>query len=71
MHIIFYFLFFHIIDFHPNISGFNVLEQVSIAALDCNRIDVAASCIHTLIKEFPKSLRVRTLIVMKLEAQER
>lgn len=50
---------------------FNVLEQVSIAALDCNRIDVAASCIHTLIKEFPKSLRVRTLIVMKLEAQER
>ncbi|KAL1465453.1 hypothetical protein WDU94_005026 [Cyamophila willieti] len=50
---------------------FVLLEQVSIAALDCNRIDVAASCIHTLIKEFPNSLRVRSLIVMKLEAQER
>lgn len=50
---------------------FAVLEQVSLAALDCNRIDVAAACIHSLIKEFPNSLRVRTLIVMKLEAQER
>uniref|UniRef100_A0A8D8M2L3 ER membrane protein complex subunit 2 n=1 Tax=Cacopsylla melanoneura TaxID=428564 RepID=A0A8D8M2L3_9HEMI len=50
---------------------FVLLEQVSIAALDCNRIDVAAACIHTLIKEFPNSLRVRSLIVMKLEAQER
>jgi hypothetical protein len=48
-----------------------VLEQVSVAALDCNRLDVAASCIHSLIKEFPNSLRVRTLLVMKLEAQQR
>ncbi|XP_008472693.1 ER membrane protein complex subunit 2-like [Diaphorina citri] len=50
---------------------FVVLEQVSVAALDCNRLDVAASCIHSLIKEFPNSLRVRTLLVMKLEAQQR
>ncbi|KAI5711572.1 hypothetical protein M8J75_001469 [Diaphorina citri] len=36
---------------------FVVLEQVSVAALDCNRLDVAASCIHSLIKEFPNSLQ--------------
>uniref|UniRef100_A0A1B6GJS2 ER membrane protein complex subunit 2 n=2 Tax=Proconiini TaxID=565685 RepID=A0A1B6GJS2_9HEMI len=48
-----------------------VYEQVFIAALDCNRIDVANECLHALTAEFPDSLRIYKLQVMKLEAQER
>jgi len=48
-----------------------VYEQVFVAALDCNRIDVANECLHALTDEFPDSLRIYKLQVMKLEAQER
>ncbi|XP_046994537.1 ER membrane protein complex subunit 2-like [Schistocerca americana] len=48
-----------------------VLEQVCVAALDCNRLDVADRCVHTLSTEFPTSLRVRRLRVLQLEAMER
>ncbi|XP_054266809.1 ER membrane protein complex subunit 2-like [Macrosteles quadrilineatus] len=46
-------------------------EQVFVAALDCNRIDVANECLHALTAAFPDSLRIYKLQVMKLEAQER
>jgi len=48
-----------------------VYEQVFVAALDCNRIDVANECLHALTAQFPDSLRIYKLQVMKLEAQER
>lgn len=48
-----------------------VYEQVFVAALDCNRIDVANECLHALTAEFPDSLRIYKLQVMKFEAQER
>uniref|UniRef100_T1IPG5 ER membrane protein complex subunit 2 n=1 Tax=Strigamia maritima TaxID=126957 RepID=T1IPG5_STRMM len=47
-----------------------VYEQVCIAALDCNRIDVAQSCLKKLNKQFPGSLRVTKLRAMELEALE-
>lgn len=47
-----------------------VLEQVIIAALDCNRIEVAEKCISILSKEFPGSLRVQKFKAMRLEALE-
>lgn len=48
-----------------------VLEQVCVAALDCNRIDIAAYCVKRLLIEFPQSLRVQKYSVMCLEAQGR
>lgn len=48
-----------------------VLEQVCVAALDCNRIDIAKTCIKLLTNEFPKSHRVQKYIAMCLEAQGR
>lgn len=48
-----------------------ILEQVCIAALDCNRIDIANYCIKQLVNEFPKSHRVQKYIAMRLEAQGR
>lgn len=47
-----------------------VLEQVIIAALDCNRIKMAEECIRKLSKEFPGSLRVQKFKAMRLEALE-
>lgn len=47
-----------------------VLEQVIIAALDCNRIEIAEKCIKLLADEFPGSLRVQKYKAMKLEALE-
>lgn len=47
-----------------------VLEQVIIAAFDCNRIEVAEKCISILSKEFPGSLRVQKFKAMRLEALE-
>lgn len=47
------------------------MEQVCIAALDCNRIDIAKICIKLLSGEFPKSHRVQKYIAMCLEAQGR
>ncbi|XP_055542181.1 ER membrane protein complex subunit 2-like [Wyeomyia smithii] len=48
-----------------------VLEQVMIAALDCNRIETAEDCIRVLIAEFPGSLRIQKYKAMVLEALER
>jgi predicted Zn-dependent protease len=48
-----------------------VLEQVCIAALDCNKLGVAQKCIQELYKDFPKSLRVKKYEAMFLEAQEK
>lgn len=48
-----------------------VLEQVMIAALDCNRIETAEDCIRILTAEFPSSLRIQKYKSMLLEALER
>ncbi|KAL1115906.1 hypothetical protein AAG570_006195, partial [Ranatra chinensis] len=48
-----------------------VLEQVYIAALDCNRMDVANDCLRGLSSQFPGSSRIHILQSMKLEAFER
>ncbi|KAF4517777.1 hypothetical protein B566_EDAN002982 [Ephemera danica] len=61
---------------HPKLNKLGderllVLEQVCIAALDCNRIDIADYCLHCLAKELPMSLRVRKLQAMKFEALEK
>ncbi|XP_066992830.1 ER membrane protein complex subunit 2-A [Anabrus simplex] len=48
-----------------------VLEQVCVAALDCNRLDIADRCLQALSSEFPTSLRVRKLQALKLEAMEK
>lgn len=47
-----------------------IVEQVIIAALDCNRIDVADKCIKILSNEFPNSLRVQKYRAMRFEAIE-
>lgn len=47
-----------------------VLEQVIIAALDCNRIKMAEKCIKLLTAEFPGSLRVQKYKAMLFEALE-
>ncbi|KAG7021145.1 ER membrane protein complex subunit 2 [Cucurbita argyrosperma subsp. argyrosperma] len=44
-------------------------EQVAIAALDCQAIDVAKDCIKVLQKKFPQSKRVGRLEAMLLEAK--
>ncbi|KDR16557.1 ER membrane protein complex subunit 2-like [Zootermopsis nevadensis] len=48
-----------------------VLEQVCVASLDCNRLEVADACLKALSTEFPTSLRIRKLKALKLEALER
>ncbi|KAJ3693995.1 hypothetical protein LUZ60_009475 [Juncus effusus] len=44
-------------------------EQVAIAAMDCQKLDVAKDCIETLKTKFPGSLRVARLQGMLLEAK--
>lgn len=60
-----------LLTFFFNISGYLVLEQVLIAACDCNRIDVAKACLQMLLNKFPDSLRVRRLAITILEAEEK
>ena len=48
-----------------------MLEQVCVAALDCNRQDVADACLKALSAEFPTSMRIRKLKALKLETLER
>lgn len=48
-----------------------MLEQVCVAALDCNKLEVADACLKALSTEFPTSLRIRKLKALKLEALER
>ncbi|XP_055327691.1 ER membrane protein complex subunit 2-like [Paramacrobiotus metropolitanus] len=45
-----------------------VYEQVCIAALDCDRLDIAKNCVKSLSARFPTSNRVRRLLAMTLEA---
>lgn len=52
-------------------SEFVVIEQVCIAALDCNELRVAEKCIDLLYKAFPNSCRVKRLQSMFYEAEER
>ncbi|KAL2930006.1 ER membrane protein complex subunit 2 [Bienertia sinuspersici] len=44
-------------------------EQVAIAAMDCNSIEIAEDCISVLSKKFPESKRVGRLDAMLLEAK--
>ncbi|CAA6667033.1 unnamed protein product [Spirodela intermedia] len=44
-------------------------EQVAIAAMDCQQIDIAKDCITTLLKRFPGSTRVGRLNGMLSEAK--
>ncbi|RZB40891.1 ER membrane protein complex subunit 2 [Asbolus verrucosus] len=48
-----------------------VLKQVCIAALDCYNMGIARKCIEELYRDFPKSLRVKKLEAMYLEAEEK
>ncbi|EEB17578.1 conserved hypothetical protein [Pediculus humanus corporis] len=50
---------------------FIILEQVCIAAADVNRIDLIDQCLISLHNEFPGSLRVKRLQVLKLELSEK
>ncbi|KAF4365895.1 hypothetical protein CsatB_028819 [Cannabis sativa] len=44
-------------------------EQVAVAAMDCQCLDVAKDCINALMKRFPESKRVGKLEAMLLEAK--
>lgn len=44
-------------------------EQVAIASMDCQRVDIAKDCIAALSKQFPDSTRVGKLEGMLLEAK--
>ena len=48
-----------------------VEEQVFVAALDCNKIEIAEECLQSLSLQFVSSLRVAKLKGMRLEALER
>ncbi|XP_076456472.1 ER membrane protein complex subunit 2-like [Babylonia areolata] len=47
----------------------NVYEQVCVASLDCQRLDVTEMCIAALDAKFPGSVRVKRLEGMLLEAE--
>lgn len=58
---------------HSNIGKFGdekwlVYEQVYVAALDCNNLSMAKSCMYALKTQFPKSSRVNKLVGMFHEA---
>lgn len=62
-------------EFHvsSNINKFGdekwlVYEQVYISALDCHNLLVAVNCLSALKAQYPKSVRVKKLITMNLEA---
>ncbi|KAK9697213.1 hypothetical protein RND81_08G021900 [Saponaria officinalis] len=46
-----------------------LIEQVAIAAMDCNSLDTAKECIKALSKKFPDSQRVGRLQALLLEAK--
>lgn len=49
-----------------------VLEQVAVAALDCNRVEIVGDCLNRLIGQFGHgSLRIRRLLAMKMEMAEK
>uniref|UniRef100_A0A1I7YEV3 ER membrane protein complex subunit 2 n=1 Tax=Steinernema glaseri TaxID=37863 RepID=A0A1I7YEV3_9BILA len=61
----------HVLSRYPsslNDELWIVYEQVCIAALDCDRQDVATECIVALDKQFPNSNRVMKLQAMRFES---
>ncbi|KAL5835422.1 hypothetical protein ACOSQ4_014919 [Xanthoceras sorbifolium] len=50
-------------------SKWTLYEQVSVAAMDCQCLDVAKDCIKVLQKKFPESKRVARLEAILLEAK--
>merc|ERR1719154_749768 len=49
-----------------------VMEQVAVAAMDTNRLDIVHQCLVKLIEKFgASSLRIRRLQAMRLEMQEK
>ncbi|PVD32057.1 hypothetical protein C0Q70_07484 [Pomacea canaliculata] len=49
----------------------SVYEQVCVAALDCQRLDIAETCIEALNAKFPNSVRVKRLEGLLLEAESK
>ncbi|KAL3633134.1 hypothetical protein CASFOL_026118 [Castilleja foliolosa] len=47
----------------------DLYEQVAVAAIDCQRLDLAKECVEVLQKKFPESKRVGRLESMLLEAK--
>lgn len=56
---------------HFNFPEYLILEQVCIAAADVNKIGIIDQCLYSLHNEFPGSLRVKRLQVLKLELAEK
>ena len=50
------------------LTGWNLCEQVYIAALDCGLRDISSQCLDRLTAQFPGSSRVKLLIAMDAEA---
>ncbi|XP_071142788.1 ER membrane protein complex subunit 2-like [Mytilus edulis] len=48
-----------------------VYEQVCIAALDCQRLDLSEICLELLHNKFPDSVRVKRLLGMRYEAEKK
>lgn len=48
-----------------------VYEQVCIAALDCQRLDLSEICLELLHNKFPNSVRVKRLLGMRYEAEKK
>lgn len=48
-----------------------VYEQVCVAALDCQRLDLSEICLELLHNKFPSSIRVKRLIGMRYEAEKK
>ncbi|THV05744.1 TPR-like protein [Dendrothele bispora CBS 962.96] len=46
------------------------LEQLTLAAIDCGRLDIADECLEELAKTFPGSTRVNVLTGIRMEASE-
>ena len=50
-------------------DAWTIYEQVFLAALDTHSFDVAERCKSRLLGRFPKSIRVRRLVGLELEAK--
>lgn len=47
----------------------SVLEQLAVAAMDCQKLDLASVCVKRLDDKFPNSPRVKPLVGMLLESR--
>ncbi|KAF0911571.1 hypothetical protein E2562_011196 [Oryza meyeriana var. granulata] len=50
-------------------AEWTLYEQVAVAAMDCQRLDVAKDCVGVLSKQFPGSMRVGRLEALLFEAK--